>query len=150
MDGGNKMDIWFDEKIVKEKEKTYILKGISYKAFVYETDNGKTGIRVPLTGNGELFSKFSKWAKNLKFPTKGVAYKKAQEYGIIPYCLISKEDEDQTKVFPIMGFYILNDYVIFTDPNKSTEIEFRKEPNAKVRLNRFINYYGKKYNLFKD
>jgi len=142
------MDIWFEETIVSEKEKVYKYKGLTYKALVFVTDKGSKGIRVPLMDNGELFSKFHTWIKSLLPNKKSLstsAMKKAKKYNLIPFVVICDNEKGTENLWPIMGFYVLNDFLVFSDEGKY--FGSWNSPKGKIRLNKFIKYYGKKYKL---
>ena len=131
-----KMDVW-NEHIFEEKEQIVTIKNLSFKIRQYTTVSKKKGMRVPLIGNNSLCDKFREFCDSLKKNSKYTEREK--KYNLIRFTTFWENDKTELKVFGSIGFYYLDDYMIFAD-----------EPNDLPPSKRFalwVEYYTKVFNI---
>lgn len=130
------MEVW-NETIVDEKEQVVTIKNMAFKIKTFSTKTQKAGIRLPLIGNNELCEKFREYCEELKH-TAGYT-ERERKYNLIRFPTFWSNDKTELKIFGTIGFYYLNDHVIFAD-----------EPNdlpPSKRLAIWVEYYKKFFSI---
>jgi hypothetical protein len=130
------MEVW-NESVIEEKEQTVTIKNMAFRIKMFSTKTQKSGIRLPLVGNNELCEKFRSYCDDLK-NSPGYT-EREKKYNLIRFPTFWGNDKTELKIFGTIGFYYLNDYVIFAD-----------EPNdlpPSKRLAVWVEYYKKLFNI---
>lgn len=127
------MKVW-NAKIVSEEEKVITVKDIELKVLYYKTSDGKNGIRVPLEDNGELMDKFAEYCETLKDKLS----ERELRYNLIQFSTFGENDKG-LDFFAMIGFYVLNNHVIFSPEPDA--------PSPLQRLTKWVEYYKTKFNI---
>jgi len=131
------MKIWGE--VETEKSLKMKVSGIEFNARKFK-GKGKgskriiEGYGIPLSENGELFTKFSELVKSLSDKRNSFELKN----NITAFSTFCESDRG-LDIFPIIGFYVMDNFLIFSE-----EIDTE---SPRKKLGKFIRYYKKKFNI---
>jgi len=127
------MDIW-NEEIDHEEEVTLEFGKEKIQVKKYQTVEGNEGYRISLDIEHPIIKKFKEHISDIKQSDS------EKKINLIKFgSILEKEENKLINIFPIAGFYVMNNHIVF---HKEPEVE---EPL--IRLRKFLEYYRKKWNF---